>query len=529
MWWCHLSLRCRHIRLFFMPILLPSFSQNHCAMAFCSLLSTPVAGQRRCYIDSTHGGISTFLNKHGRYAVGPAGVAERFRLRLPWRLACDDTHLHQRAKDYLSEETAGDKLRSFSRQGMREPSFSDPNSAVDSRITTVDTRTPRMYLGDASGALQAGQFVELSQGQAHYIVNVMRLKDGSRVRVFDGASGEFLATVSATAKSGGGRAGKGKARSGGGPVTLCLDRLIRKQPCRGTSFGSEDPSFDNNTHEEAPTAPAPDVDLLFAPIRKQRLKVLVEKAVEVGASRLVPVLTARTQRGCAEDASASSSLEKLRLIAVEAAEQSERMTVPHMESTAVELASLLLEWQHKIETRVDDRTMTYRTCASSTEPQDVPGVPAGSRCGSDTSTVASGREFSGIVPSQAGHPSAGTSLLTNDDPPKVMFVCKERDKDAPPLLDALKEFAREQRGQSQQPLAGAGGYSNTSISSDGAIRSAIFVGPEGGFAPDEIEAMSACSFVRFVSLGPSVLRAETAVVYALSCWSAFWVATEGPA
>lgn len=439
----------------------------------------------------------------------------------------DGQQLHQRTKNDDSGETADDGFESISRRGTREPSISDAYSAVDGRITGVDTRTPRMYLGDVSDALQAGQFVELSQDQAHYIINVMRLRDGSRVRVFDGVSGEFSATVSVSAKRGGGRAGKGKNRSGGGPVTLCLDRMIRDQPSRNTSLGLAGPSVDYNTCE-ASTAPAPDVDLLFAPIRKQRLKVLIEKAVEIGASRLVPVLTARTQKGCAEDASAPASLEKLRLIAVEAAEQSEQMTVPHIESTSVELASLLLEWQHMSETRVD-RTAIPRTFASSTEAHDVPDVPGGHHYRIDTGIMTSEQEFPGIVPNHAEDPKARTSVVSNDRLPMVMFVCKERDKDAPPLLNALDAFAREHRRRGQQPLARAGSCSTKGTSSDGIIKSAIFVGPEGGFTPDEIEAMSACSFVRFVSLGSSVLRAETAAIYALSCWSAFWATTDRPA
>ncbi|CAN0499874.1 unnamed protein product, partial [Ectocarpus sp. 8 AP-2014] len=51
---------------------------------------------------------------------------------------------------------------------------------------------------------------------------------------------------------------------------------------------------------------------------------------------------------------------------------------------------------------------------------------------------------------------------------------------------------------------------------------AFLIGPEGGFDPDEIGALAQYPFVRFVSLGRTVLRAETAAVYALSSWSAFW-------
>ncbi len=77
-------------------------------------------------------------------------------------------------------------------------------------------------------------------------------------------------------------------------------------------------------------------------------------------------------------------------------------------------------------------------------------------------------------------------------------------------------------------MEGDGRISSADRSSNGDTaqnaKAAFLVGPEGGFDPDEISALAVYPFVRFVSLGPSVLRAETAVVYALSSWSAFWSA-----
>ncbi len=71
--------------------------------------------------------------------------------------------------------------------------------------------------------------------------------------------------------------------------------------------------------------PEPDLWLLFAPIKRARLDWLVEKATELGVSTLLPVWTARTQ-------SQRVNLERLRAHAVEAAEQSERLSVPELRS-----------------------------------------------------------------------------------------------------------------------------------------------------------------------------------------------------
>lgn len=293
-----------------------------------------------------------------------------------------------------------------------------------------------------------GHIVELTLEQTHYLVSVMRLRDGSRVRVFDGVNGEFLATVLGN----GGKSGRGSnsrpRRSGVGSdqvVTLRVDSCTRLQP--GSGKGSEELG-----------AGAPDVELIFAPIRKQRLKILVEKAVEIGASGLTPVLTARTQKSAVSDANA---LGKLGLTAVEAAEQCERMTIPRVGVSPVPLLSLL----------------------------------------QDTELRHSRSREAGV-----------------EEERDTIFVCKERDLNAPPLLEALAEFARKREGD--------GMTSSKGIRSDSPQYTtvAFLIGPEGGFDPDEISAMATYSFVRFVSLGPTVLRAETAAMYALSSWSAFWAA-----
>lgn len=296
------------------------------------------------------------------------------------------------------------------------------------------------------GELNIGDAVELSEAQAHYILGVMRLREGSSIRVFDGSSGEFLAKVNGSIKP------RGKSRRGASGTSekpsLSVQCLLRSQASRENSG-------------------LPPIELMFAPIRRQRLKILVEKAVEVGAARLTPVLTSRTQSSAADPV----ALSKLGLTVIEAAEQCERLDVPYVGADPVLLPSLLHEW--------------------------------------DTRSGASG-----ATTGKVSRDGSITSSSTPDDAFKTIFVCNERDADSPPLMKALADFA-------------------STLESGGGVgvhygRTAFLVGPEGGFAPEEVELMAQCPSVRFVSLGPTVLRAETASVYALSCWNAFWTARLPP-
>lgn len=325
---------------------------------------------------------------------------------------------------------------------------------------SVPTRAPRVYLGGSN--LHVGKTIKLTAEQTRYLVSVMRLRSGSPVRVFDGVNGEFLAAVSSSGGRGGMNRAKRSGVSGEQSVKLRVDCLIRQQPGGNSSSGDS---------SEGQEVAAPDVELIFAPIRKQRLKLMVEKTVELGVSRLTPVLTARTQKGAVSDPKA---LGKLGLgTAVEAAEQCERLTVPRVGETPVPLLSLL----HDVELQYFCRTR------------------------------GSGTDAEGGQDSEAG------CLL-----PETIFVCMERGTDAKPILEALAEYARDRQGDATS----VGDRGSSGITQN--AEAAFLVGPEGGFDPDEISAMAAYPFVRFVSLGPLVLRAETAAVYALSSWSAFWAA-----
>lgn len=140
---------------------------------------------------------------------------------------------------------------------------------------------PRLFV---RAALSEGAVVELDGGQANYLGNVMRLKAGDEVLLFDGASGEWLARISEA----------GKKR-----MTLAVEQRTRGQDL------------------------VPDLWLAFAPVKRAQTDWLIEKATELGIARLLPVVTRRTivER---------VKLERLQAIAVEAAEQCNRTTLPEI-------------------------------------------------------------------------------------------------------------------------------------------------------------------------------------------------------
>ena len=131
--------------------------------------------------------------------------------------------------------------------------------------------------------LSNAQRVPLSQDQAHYLFNVMRMTAGDTVVLFNGSDGEWQATIAEARKKGG--------------VLIC-DTQTRPQ-----------------------TAP-PDLWLMCAPIRKERMAFVVEKAVELGVSKIMPVQTEYTQ------GANRMRTDKLQATAIEAAEQCEGLSVP---------------------------------------------------------------------------------------------------------------------------------------------------------------------------------------------------------
>jgi 16S rRNA (uracil1498-N3)-methyltransferase len=159
-------------------------------------------------------------------------------------------------------------------------------------MPAYEFRSPRLFVAPA---LEAGATVALTSAQAHYLGHVLRLKTGDRVLVFNGRDGEWSATF-ATHKR--------------GAAVLAGERT------------------------RAQTAPA-DLHYLFAPLKSARLDYMVQKAVEMGVSRLQPVITRHGQVSRLNG-------ERMRANAVEAAEQCGILTLPEVEAP-IALARCLAE------------------------------------------------------------------------------------------------------------------------------------------------------------------------------------------
>lgn len=224
-------------------------------------------------------------------------------------------------------------------------------------------------------AFAAGAELSLGEQQSHFLANVLRAKAGDRVRLFNGRDGEWAARVTKVGKR---------------TVTLALEAQTRAQEG------------------------VPDLWLLLAPIKKTPLDYIVQKATELGVARIEPVITRRTIVD-------RVNLERMRANAIEAAEQSGRLTVPEI-AEPQELAKRLANW---------------------------PG----------------GR--------------------------KLMF-CDEA-RDTPPAAAALAKEAQSSLW-------------------------AVLTGPEGGFDAAEREMIRGLSFTVPVSLGPRIMRADTAALAALAVW-----------
>jgi 16S rRNA (uracil1498-N3)-methyltransferase len=214
--------------------------------------------------------------------------------------------------------------------------------------------------------------VECTPVQANYLRNVLRLKEGDSVLVFNGRDGEWRARLAA-----GGRRG----------AALTVETRVR------------------------PQQGGPDIDYLFAPLKRARLDYMIEKATEMGVARLRPVLTRRTN-------AERVNLERMRAHAIEAAEQCGILRLPEIFAPQ-KLDRAIAEWD-------------------------------------------------------AGRP---------------LVFCDEDSEDSCPFT----QLARIPPG----PIA-------------------VLVGPEGGFDPEERELLASRPFVTRISLGPRILRADTAAVAVLA-------------
>ena len=231
----------------------------------------------------------------------------------------------------------------------------------------------RLFVADPLAAAAA---IELESAQAHYLAHVLRLKLGAELHLFNGRDGEWRGQITTL---------------GRGRCTVALQEQTRAQRAE------------------------PDLWLLFAPLKKARTDYLAEKATEIGASLLWPVFTRRTQ-------AERVNLDRLRANAIEAAEQSERLSVPQLRQPA-KLMDVLANWP-------TDRHLLF--CDES-----------------------------------------GGGL---------------------PIAEALS--APGLRSSTPQHWA-------------------ALIGPEGGFARDELDALHNLPFVIAAGLGPRILRADTAALAAL--------------
>lgn len=234
-------------------------------------------------------------------------------------------------------------------------------------------RLPRLYV---DAPLQAGAAVEPSDDQTHYLASVMRLAAGTQVRLFNGRDGEWLATIT--------------------EINRKRSRVEAAEKLRDQE-------------------PLPDIHYLFAPLKHARVDYMAQKATELGAARLIPVLTMHT-------IARRVNTDRLRANAIEAAEQCNLLAVPEVDEP-IELDRLLESWS-------PERRLIY--CDES---------------------------------SSARNPLPALEALAAESP-------------LPPL--------------------------------------AVLIGPEGGFSSGEQEMLRSHPAVLPISLGPRIMRADTAAIAALT-------------
>ncbi len=145
----------------------------------------------------------------------------------------------------------------------------------------------------------------LDEKQCNYVANVLRLKQGKEINVFDGKSGEYEAIITELSKK------------------KCV--LTVKQKIK---------DFE----------PSPDIWLLFSPLKKDNTDIIIQKATELGVSKIMPIITKYTN-------SEKIRLERFIAQSIEAAEQCRRTDIPEI-CTPQKLEDVLNSWQ-------DDRTLFF--------------------------------------------------------------------------------------------------------------------------------------------------------------------------
>src|SRR5262252_9304694 len=171
----------------------------------------------------------------------------------------------------LTSETKVYRLNSIVRRQHPDPEF----------MARYDFRSPRLFV---AAPLGSGATVTLDVAQLHYLVSVLRMRPGDPVLVFNGADGEWKARLAGTAKRN---------------AALMVEAQTRPQPQPG------------NLH------------YLFSPLKHARLDYMVQKAVEMGVSRLHPVIMRHTQ-------AERVNIDRMRANAIEAAEQCGILAIPQI-------------------------------------------------------------------------------------------------------------------------------------------------------------------------------------------------------
>ncbi|MCX5518176.1 16S rRNA (uracil(1498)-N(3))-methyltransferase [Kaistia defluvii] len=161
-------------------------------------------------------------------------------------------------------------------------------------MSRYDFTTQRLFI---DAPLGEGARIVMDKGQTNYLVNVLRMREGDPVLIFNGRDGEWQATLAEAGRKG---------------AVLTADALSREQ------------------------TPASRLMYLFAPIKQARLDYMVQKAVEMGVGHIRPVITRRTQVARLND-------ERLRANAIEAAEQCGVLSIPEIDAPEP-LAALLARW-----------------------------------------------------------------------------------------------------------------------------------------------------------------------------------------
>ena len=228
--------------------------------------------------------------------------------------------------------------------------------------------TPRLHIEET---LSANGEIMLTREQAHYLTGVLRLSAGDAVRAFNGRDGEWLTYLVTVNKK---------------TVSLRCERRVAEAKL------------------------PPDIDYVFAPLKHARLDYVVQKATELGARRLRPVMTNRT-------VAERVNLDRMRANVIEAAEQCNLVHVPEVLELE-KLERILADWEK------------------------------------------------------------GRSLVYCDETKAALNPLES--------LKALK------------------------------MPSAVLVGPEGGFTDDEKKLLKSQAFVIPISLGPRIMRADTAAIAALT-------------